>query len=91
MIAPEAEIDDGLLDIVLVPTSEAPELAVLASQIAVGAHLESESIVFRRAAKVAVNSTPGMWFNVDGELVGNEPAVFEILPRAVQFLTGAAT
>ncbi|MFL6542208.1 MAG: diacylglycerol/lipid kinase family protein [Chthoniobacterales bacterium] len=91
LIAPEAEIDDGLLDIVLVPTSEAPALAVLAAQIAVGAHLESESIVFRRAAKVAVNSTPGMWFNVDGELVGNEPAVFEILPRAVQFLTGAAT
>jgi diacylglycerol kinase (ATP) len=91
LIAPEAEIDDGLLDIVLVPTSEAPALAVLAAQIAVGAHLDSESIVFRRAAKVAVNSTPGMWFNVDGELVGNEPAVFEILPRAVQFLTAAAT
>jgi diacylglycerol kinase (ATP) len=91
LIAPEAEIDDGLLDIVLVPMREASALAVLAAQIAVGAHLESDSIVFRRAAKVAVNSAPGMWFNVDGELVGNEPAVFEILPRAVQFLTGATT
>ena len=26
-----------------------------------------------------------MWFNVDGELVGNEPARFEVLPRALQF------
>jgi diacylglycerol kinase family enzyme len=26
-----------------------------------------------------------MWFNVDGELVGNEPARFEILPRALRF------
>jgi diacylglycerol kinase family enzyme len=27
-----------------------------------------------------------MWFNVDGELVGNEPATFEVLPRALQFV-----
>jgi diacylglycerol kinase family enzyme len=27
-----------------------------------------------------------MWFNVDGELVGNEPACFEILPRALNFV-----
>jgi diacylglycerol kinase family enzyme len=27
-----------------------------------------------------------MWFNVDGEVVGNEPAVFEVLPRAMQFV-----
>ncbi len=38
------------------------------------------------AARVTVNSKPGMWFNVDGELVGNEPARFEILPRALRFI-----
>jgi diacylglycerol kinase family enzyme len=27
-----------------------------------------------------------MWFNVDGELVGNEPATFEIVPRALRFI-----
>src|SRR3712207_2262315 len=86
LIAPEASIDDGLLDIVIVPRREGVELALVAAQIALGQHLESELVMFRRAAKVAVSSTPGMWFNVDGELVGNEPAVFEILPRALQFL-----
>lgn len=87
-IAPEAAVDDGLLDIVLVPKNDAGDLAVVAAQIAMGKHLTNERIVFRRAAKVSVTSEPGMWFNVDGELVGNEPAVFEILPRALQFLTG---
>ena len=29
-----------------------------------------------------------MWFNVDGELVGNEPARFEVIPRALQFVVG---
>jgi diacylglycerol kinase (ATP) len=86
LIAPEASIDDGLLDIVLIPQRSAPELALLAAQVALGTHLTSEAIVFRRAAQLTVHSKPGMWFNVDGELVGNEPARFEILPRALRFI-----
>jgi len=86
LIAPGASIDDGLLDIILIQKRSAPELALLAAQVTVGAHLSSEAVVFRRAAKLTVNSKPGMWFNVDGELVGNEPARFEILPRALRFV-----
>jgi diacylglycerol kinase (ATP) len=86
MIAPEASLDDGLLDIVLIPQRPAADLAVLAAQMAMGTHLTSDAVVFRRAAKLTVNSKPGMWFNVDGELVGNEPARFEILPRALRFI-----
>lgn len=86
LIAPEASIDDGLLDIILIQKRSAPELVLLAAQVALGNHLASDAIVFRRAAKLTVNSKPGMWFNVDGELVGNEPARFEILPRALRFV-----
>jgi diacylglycerol kinase (ATP) len=86
LIAPEASIDDGLLDIILIQQRSAPELALLAAQVALGTHLSSDSIVFRRAAKLTVNSKPGMCFNVDGELVGNEPARFEILPGALRFV-----
>jgi diacylglycerol kinase (ATP) len=91
LIAPEAAIDDGQLDVILIPQNEGANLALLAAQIAMGNHLTSDSIVFRRAAKVSVKSIPGMWFNVDGELVGNEPAVFEVLPKALQFLTGSGS
>ena len=85
-VAPEASIDDGLLDIVLVPERPMSEIAAMIAQMLLGKHLESDAIVFRRAAKIYINSTPGMWFNVDGELVGNEPATFEVLPRALQFV-----
>lgn len=88
-IAPEASIDDGLLDIILIPEHPPAELAVLAARVALGNHLSTAAIVFRRAAKVTVNSRPGMRFNVDGELVGNEPAEFEVLPRALQFVVAA--
>jgi diacylglycerol kinase (ATP) len=86
LIAPEASIDDGMLDVILIQKKSAPELALLAASVALGTHLSSDAIVYRRAARVTVNSKPGMWFNVDGELVGNEPARFEILPRALRFV-----
>jgi len=85
-IAPEAVIDDGRMDVVLIPKRPAPEVLLMVAQIALGAHLSNEAIVHRRVAKLTVNSKPGMWFNVDGELVGNEPARFEILPGALRFI-----
>lgn len=85
-VAPEAQTDDGELDVILIPERSVAELAVLVAQILIGKHLQSEAIVYRRAKKFAINSSPGMWFNVDGELVGNEPAVFEVMPHALQVI-----
>jgi diacylglycerol kinase family enzyme len=54
------------------------------------AEIESTSVAGknspRRAKKISVGSRLGVWFNVDGKLVGNEPAVFEVLPRALEFV-----
>ena len=88
-IAPEASIDDGLLDIILIPELSPAEIPVLAARVALANHLSSNSIVFRRAARVTIKSRPQMRFNVDGELVGNDPAQFEILPRALRMIVPA--
>ena len=55
-IAPQAKIDDGLLDVILFPKISAAKIAVLAPQVLMGAHLTHESVVFRRAAKLGVKS-----------------------------------
>ncbi len=89
-IAPEGDVADGLLDVVLIPERGPTELAILAAQILIGKHLGSDAIMFRRAKKIVINSRPGMWFNVDGELIGNEPATFELLPGALRCVVGAA-
>ena len=85
-VAPDAAVDDGQLDVVLVPERPMSEMMLMAAQMLLGKHLSSDAIVFRRATKVAISSTPGMWFNVDGELIGNEPVVFQVLPRVLQFV-----
>jgi diacylglycerol kinase (ATP) len=87
-IAPEADLSDGLLDVVLVPKHPAPKMALLAAEMLLGKHLSSNALIFRRARKISVRSRPGMCFNVDGELVGNAPAVFQIAPRALEFVVG---
>jgi len=87
-VAPEAQLNDGLADIVIVPAASMLELAVLGPQILLGTHLASDLIQFRRAHKISVRSEPGMWFNVDGELLANVPATFEVLPRVLKLVVG---
>jgi diacylglycerol kinase (ATP) len=85
-IAPKADPGDGLLDLVLIPKLPGPELALLAGAIVLGKHLSNNETVHRRAKKIAVRSNPAMWFNVDGELIGNAPAVFQIMPHKLNFI-----
>src|SRR4029077_14725627 len=85
-IAPDASPSDGFLEVVLIPKLCAAEIALLAAEVVLGKHLSSKATIFRRAKKISVRSRPGMCFNVDGELVGNAPAVFQILPRALNFV-----
>jgi len=79
-------LSDGLLDVVLVPQRPAGEMALLAAQMLLGKHISSGAVPFRRVKKISVRSRPGMWFNADGETVGNEPAVFQIIPHALEFV-----
>ncbi len=88
-IAPDADPSDGLLDVILIRKAPPAQLALIGAQIMLRKHLNSKAVIFRRVRSLSINSVPGMWFNVDGELVGNEPARFEVLPRALHFVTGA--
>ncbi|MDY7095333.1 MAG: diacylglycerol kinase family lipid kinase [Acidobacteriota bacterium] len=87
-VAPRAEIDDGLLDVVIFQARRIGELMALAPRALAGKHLEDPEgrVSFFRARRVRLDSRPQMPFNVDGELVGEGPADFEVLPGAIQLL-----
>ncbi len=85
-IAPKADPSDGLIDVILIPKRSVTETAVVAAQIMLGQHIARRHVIFRRCKKITVRSKPGMWFNVDGELVGNSPAAFQIIPAALKFV-----
>lgn len=51
-------------------------------------HSDSDSQLGANRRRTKVNlgldmNAPGMWFNADGELVRNEPSVFQIVPHAL--------
>ncbi len=85
-IAPKADPQDGLADVILIPACPIAELALLAGQILLGQHIRNKAIVFRRGAKIKVRSRPKMHFNVDGEPVGSTPIVFQVMPKALNFV-----
>jgi diacylglycerol kinase (ATP) len=87
-VAPHSELDDGFLDLMLVPGASIPQLAFLASQVLLGRHLESDLLLFRKARVIEIESDPPMSFNLDGEVIGDEPARFEVLPRALEVVVG---
>ena len=64
------------------------ELAAVGMRLLAGSWLGSELIEHVRTRRLKVTSRPGMWFNVDGELVSNEPIVFEAVPKAMQVIIG---
>lgn len=87
-VAPDADPEDGLLDVVVVRRGTLRELSGVAARLFAGDYTQSDLVTHRRARRVEIRSTPGMWFNVDGELVTNEPITFTAIPRAVRFITG---
>jgi diacylglycerol kinase (ATP) len=87
-IAPEAILDDGKVDVIVIPAASMPRLALIVPSIWLGRHLDNPDVIFRRASRLRVDAQPGMWFNTDGELVGNEPITFTVLPRALRVIVG---
>jgi diacylglycerol kinase (ATP) len=87
-VAPMSLLDDGFLDVLIAPVTTIPQLAVLVPQVLLGRHAESDLLVFRKASHVEVESDPPMLWNVDGEIIGDQPARFEVLPRALRVVVG---
>lgn len=89
MIAPDAEIDDGLLDIVVVRASGKAGLIWDLRLLYGGRHRDHHAITIQRGRKVTVEPLGGRMENfalvdIDGESPGRIPATFEIIPGVLR-------
>jgi diacylglycerol kinase (ATP) len=87
-LAPHAEMDDGLLDVII--TDRATRLDVMKElpRIRRGGYLSNPKVTEFRARRVSITASEPMAIDVDGEMAGYTPARLTILPRAVRFLMG---
>jgi diacylglycerol kinase (ATP) len=87
---PKANPEDGLLDVVVIETLGAGELFNLAPAVlAEYSYLDKEGVFFVRAKEIRVETKPpGLEFTADGEVIGNEPAQFSVLPQTLKVIVG---
>lgn len=84
-IAPLAKVDDGFIDITVIPELPMVELMVSGLQHFSGGKAHNTRIQSYKAKKVRISAKPDLPFSIDGEVARPMDAQFECLPRALPF------
>jgi diacylglycerol kinase (ATP) len=82
-VAPKAAPTDGLLDIQIQHTSKREAIALI-PRIFTGAHVPHREIDEAKRVRVAITSEVPLPIEADGEVLGETPASFEVLPDAIR-------
>lgn len=84
-IAPEAVLDDGLLDVVIVAELGLWGFIANSGRLYRGTHVQLDGVRVRRARRVVATPPAGarVVLDVDGECPGQLPATYEIVPGAL--------
>jgi diacylglycerol kinase (ATP) len=87
-IAPRAEVDDGLFDILIVDDMTLVESLMNISRLYKGTHVDHPNVECLRGKTVTAESPDTVLIDVEGEDGGILPAKFEILPAAINLKVG---
>src|SRR4051794_27960893 len=89
--APDAELDDGRLDVVVCDdgVSKLRFVTVLLPRIFKGTHVELPEVHVMRSRKVRIDADRPFVVYADGDPIGRTPATIEVLPAAVKVLCPA--
>ena len=81
LAAPEAELDDGLLDMLMLKDISLLKFLWHLPKIYKGTHLELPGIFFQKIRKFSALSSEQVILDIDGESPGYLEATFEVLPQ----------
>jgi len=82
-IAPDAQVDDGLFDIVILKGLSKINLLISLPRVYKGTHLGHPRIANLRGKSVMVEAYGEALLDLDGEQPGRAPVELEILPKAI--------
>ena len=84
LMAPDAQLDDGLLDVIVVEPVSRLELLRIFPRVYTGRHLEHPACSCFRAASVRIESERPLLKLLDGDLAGDGPLDSRVQPRALK-------
>lgn len=81
--APLASVQDGLLDVCIFPKSSYSGIVRQILATFAGVHLRHPEIGYFQCKRLQVETEPSVMIQVDGEVVGETPGIFSIVPAAL--------
>lgn len=85
-LSPDAQLDDGLVEVWLLEAGGVPRLAKYALQSKWGDLAENAHVTKLTGRSVTIASNPAMPCQTDGDRSGNTPLSVQVKPRALQLL-----
>jgi diacylglycerol kinase (ATP) len=89
-LAPDAKIDDGLLDVALVEEMSTLQIAGALPRLLRSGTLPDSRVRRARAKRVVLSVDRSCQFHGDGEVFGPAPAEIEVVPQAIRILAPVA-
>ena len=86
LIAPEAIVDDGWLDVCLIEAMPTLEFVALLRDVAEGAHLGDARVSYFRTRQLAMVFDRTIRVNTDGQVLETARCEYRVLPRAASFI-----
>jgi YegS/Rv2252/BmrU family lipid kinase len=83
-LAPRAEIDDRLLDVIIVRRASRRQMLQLFSRVFDGSHVNLPFVEYRQVTTLELSSPGCEPLNIDGELKRNLPIRVEMVPAALR-------
>jgi diacylglycerol kinase (ATP) len=83
-LAPEASLHDGKLDLIVLRKCNLADFIRLASMALRGEHLNDPFVRYYRVDELSVTSSDHVQLNLDGELGGELPSRFSVLPKHLE-------
>ena len=83
-VTPRARLDDGLLDVCIVPAMGKWELLRWVPSAYRGTHLAHQRIIYFQASRITLRSSAHLELFGDGEFLQELPATIEVVPRALR-------
>jgi len=85
-VAPQADLGDGLLDVMTVDDIGKFELLKAFPTIYKGTHITHPKVRMEKATHIAIESSERVLVHADGELLGEAPASFWLMPSALSIV-----
>ncbi|MCX6385676.1 MAG: diacylglycerol kinase family lipid kinase [Solirubrobacterales bacterium] len=85
-VAPDAELDDGLLDIVMTGDTSKARFLMSLPKVFKGTHVDNPSVGVQRGSKVRVSADRPFVMYADGDPIAQLPATVEIHHRALRVI-----